>query len=171
MAQKILTHQRLVAVTAACIVWFLGGEYQPAYAETQDVVIDMPVYGQIVYSDLLSQAKLIVSEIINRQFAQNADFSTIQVVVMGDRNGEIIPILTTKVSRAQWQENPQVSAWTRYSASYALLQRNEQAETVALAPSRSANRSNFDRSYQIDEAYDSGRLTGKDAQKYLSALD
>lgn len=171
MAQKILTHQRLVAVIAVCIAWFLGGRFQPAYAENQNVVIDMPAYDQTVYSDLISQAELMVGEVINRQFTQNADLSTIQVVAIAHHQGEVIPILTTTVSHAQWQKNPQVSAWTKYSASYALLQRHKQAETVVLNPSRSADRRNFTRAYQIDEAYDSGRLTGEEAQKYLNKLD
>jgi len=170
VVQKILTRQRLVAVTA-CIVWFLSGRYQPAYAETQNVIIDVPVYGQPVYSDLILQTELMVSEAINRQFTQNADLSTVQVVAIAHHQGEIIPILITTVSLSQWQENPQVSSWTRYSASYALLQRHEQAETVVLKPIRSANRSNFARSYQIDKAYDSGHLTGEEAQKYLNKLD
>lgn len=171
MAQKILTHQRLVAVTAVCIVWLLGGRFQSAYAENQNVVIDMPAYDQTVYNDLISQAELMVGEVINRQFTQNADLSTIQVVAIAHHQGEVIPILTTTVSHTQWQKNPQVSAWTKYSASYALLQRHKQAETVVLNPNRSADRSNFTRAYQIDQAYDSGRLTGEDAQKYLSKLD
>lgn len=171
MIQKILTHQLFVAVAAACVAGFLGGSYRPAHAEVQDVVIDMPVYGQTFYSDLISRAELMVGDVINRQFSQNADLSTIQVMVMGDRNGEIIPILTTTVSRVQWQENPQVSVWTRYSTSYALLQRHEQAETVALAPVRSTDMSDWQRSFQIDEAFDSGRLTGEEAQEYLSDLD
>lgn len=171
MFQQILTYQGLAFITAACVVLFLGGRHQPAYAETQNVVVDMPVYGQPIYKDLVSQAELMVDEVINRQFTQNADVSTIQVVAIAHHQGEVIPILTTTVSQSQWRQNPQVSAWTKYSASYALLQRHKQAETVVLNPSRSADRSNLTRAYQIDKAYDSGRLTGEEAQKYLSKLD
>lgn len=171
MAQKILTHQGLASVTAACVVWFLGGRHQPAYAETQNVVVNIPVYGQPVYKDLVSQAEVMVGEVLNRRFTQNADVSTVQVVAIVHHQGEIIPILTTTVAPSQWHKNPQVSAWTRYSASYALLQRHEQAETVVVKPLRSADRSNFARSYQIDEAYDSGRLTGEETQEHLSKLD
>ncbi|MCA1991670.1 MAG: hypothetical protein LDL41_06435 [Coleofasciculus sp. S288] len=172
MAQKTLTRQFLIAFTAACILGFLNGSDRPAHAEAQDVVLNIPVYGQTVYSDLTAQVESLVSNAINRQFEQNPDLSTIQVVVMGERHGEIIPILTTTVSRTQWQENPRVNAWTRYySASYALLQRHEQAETVAMAPVRSTAMSDLERSFQIDEAFDSGRLTGQTAQEYLSDLD
>ncbi|MBW4489381.1 MAG: hypothetical protein KME12_16455 [Trichocoleus desertorum ATA4-8-CV12] len=172
MTQKILTRQLLIAVAAACILGFLNGINQPAHAEAQGVVIDIPVYGQTLYSDLTTRAESLVSNAINDQFGQNPGLSTIQVVVTGDRHGEIIPILTTTVSRTQWQENPQVNAWTKYySASQALLQRHEQTEIVAMAPSRSTTVSGLERAFQIDEAFDSGRLTGQPAQEYLSDLD
>jgi hypothetical protein len=172
VAQKILTRQLLTAFTAACILGFLNVSGHPVQAETQDVVINIPVYGQTISSDLTAQAELLVGKAINDRFGQNSDLFTIQVVVAGDRNGEIIPILTTTVSRTQWQENPQVHAWTKYySASQALLQRHEQAETIAMVLTRSAPGSNLEQAFQIDEAFDSGRLTGQSAQAYLSDLD
>lgn len=172
MAQKILTRQLLIAFIAPCILGFLDSRYHPVHAETQDVVIEIPVYGQTLYSDLTVQSELLVSNAINRQFSQNLGLATIQVVVLGNRHGEIIPILTTKVSRTEWKDNPQVNVWTRYySAFHALLQRHEQAETVAMAPTRSTAISGLKGSFGIDEAFDSGSLSGQAAQEYLSDLD
>lgn len=172
MTQKTLARQLLTAFIAACVLGFLDGSNRPAKAETQGVVIDIPIYGQTIYTDLTAQAEVLVGNAINGQFSQNPGLSTIQVVVTGNLHGEIIPILTTTVSRTHWQENSQVSAWTRYySASQALLQRHEQAETIAMAPTRSMANSNLARAFQIDEAFDSGRLTGQPAQAYLSDLD
>jgi hypothetical protein len=152
----------------------LDGSYQPARAEDQHVVVNMPVYGQVIHSDLVAQAESLLSEAISRQFNQNPNLSTVQVDVVGDRHGEIIPLLTVTVSRTQWQANPQVSAWSRYySASYALLQRYESEETVAVVPGSSVGSTDpeiRDR-FLIDEAFDSGRLTGTAAQEYLSDLD
>ncbi|MBW4650700.1 MAG: hypothetical protein KME06_18720 [Kastovskya adunca ATA6-11-RM4] len=133
----------------------------------------MPLYGQIIYGDLITEAELLVSRVINGQFTQSADTSTVQVVVMGNRNGEVIPILTTTVSRTQWQKTPQVRAWTEYYMnSYALIQRHEvrQVATVAAAPVRSTATNNREQTL-IDTAFDEGRLTGKAAQKYLDDLD
>lgn len=164
-----------MAIALAFMFSFLSGSYQPARAEDERIVIDMPVYGQVDHRNLVRQAESLLAEAINRQFSQNASLSTLQVEVMGDRNGEIIPVLTVTVSRAQWQANPQVSAWSRYyNASYALLQRHEAAETVAVAPVGSAGRTadpEIQDRFWIDEAFDSGRLTGATAQDYLSDLD
>ncbi|MBD2077042.1 hypothetical protein H6F86_24770 [Phormidium sp. FACHB-592] len=173
MAQKILIRQLLIALTAAWSLELLKGSYQPAHAEMQGLVIELPVYGQAVPGSLTAQAELLVSSAIERQFKQNPGLSTIQVVVTGDRNGEIIPILTTTASRAQWQANPQVKAWTKYySASYALLQRHEQKTEVAVSsPTSAIASSNLNDTAQIDAAFDSGVLTGQAAQKYLNDLD
>lgn len=152
---------------------FLSGNYQPAQAEDERIVIDMPVNGQVDHSELVTQAESLLGEAISRQFSQNPALSTLQVDVVGDRNGEVIPVLTVTVSRAQWQTNPQVSAWSRYyRASYALLQRHEIAETVAAAPVGSVDgTTDVQDRFWIDEAFDTGGLTGADAQDYLSNLD
>lgn len=172
MLRRILVCQSLMAFLAASMLSLLNSIYQPTHAETPNFVIEISVDAQTLYSDLITQAESLVSDAINRQFGQDPNLPISQIVVMGDRNGEIIPILTTTVSRAQWQENPQVNAWTKYyGASYALLQRYRQEEQVAMAPVSSTARSSLERSFQIDEAFDSGRLTGQAAQSYLSDLD
>jgi hypothetical protein len=152
----------------------VGGFYQTAYADTEKIVLEIPVYGQISYDDyddLIAQAESWVSQAIVRQFNQSTDFSAIKVVVLGRRNDDIIPILSTTVSRTQWQEKPQVGAWTHYYASYALLQHhNLEAERVASSPTTSGiNAQN--RAAAIDRAFDEGSLTGKAAQEFLNNLD
>ncbi|MBD2055811.1 hypothetical protein H6F88_07235 [Oculatella sp. FACHB-28] len=173
MSQKTFTHRFWMAIAVSFMFSFLSGNYQPAQAEDERIVIDMPVDRQVDHSELVAQAESLLGEAISRQFSQNPDLSTLQVDVVGDRNGEMIPILTVTVSRAQWQANPQVSAWSRYyRASYALLQRHEAAETVAVAPARAADgNTDIQDRFWIDEAFDSGRLTGAAAQDYLSDLD
>lgn len=174
MSQRTFTHPLLAAIAGVCVL-ILSGSYQPARAEDERIVIDMPINGQVIHSVLIAQAESLLGEAISRQFSQNADLSTLQVDVVGDRHGEIIPVLTVTVSRAQWQANPQVSAWSRYyNASYALLQRHEAAETVAVAPVDSAGEitdPEVQDRFWIDEAFDSGRLTGAAAQDYLNDLD
>lgn len=181
MAQKTLIRQFFIALSAACGLLLLKSTYQPAYAETQSVVIEMPIYGQAVSSNLTAEAELLVSSAINSQFGQDPSLSTVQVVVVLHRNGEVIPFLATTTSRAQWQDNPQVQAWTRYyGVSHALLQRHEQESRIATSlPVSSSATSNsedsfqiqIDRAAQIDNAFDSGTLTGQSAQDYLSDLD
>ena len=185
MVQKILVRQFLIILAAACSLVMLKGSHKSAYAETQSIVIEMPVYGQVISSDLTAEAELLVSSIINDQFEQNPALTTVQVVIAIHRSGEVIPFLATTVSRAQWQESSQIQAWTRYyGLSHALLQRHEQDTRIATSlplpgnsPVSSAATSNpeasfqIDRAARIDNAFDSGILTGQSAQDLLSDLD
>ncbi|MEO0986304.1 MAG: hypothetical protein AAFY20_12230 [Cyanobacteria bacterium J06639_14] len=171
----LLVRQSLVALVAALMVWLVDGVYRSGHAEPGSIVIDMPVYSQVTHGDLIIQAEGLVEAAINRQFGQVSELLKVEVVVLGNRNGEMVPILTTVVSRNQWQENPQVNAWTQYySNSYALLQRHEERpggeERVAAIPQvSSVNRTS---SSSIDRAYDEGRLTGREIQRgYLDDLD
>jgi hypothetical protein len=163
-------HFLIVAVAVFC---FFCDSYRPVGAEAENIVVDMSVYGLVQSGDFFRRAEAMVSDKITRQFSQNPNLSEIEVVVVGDRHGEIVPILTTSVSRAQWQETPLVSVWTEYyNTSYALLQRHEgqPTETVARTPARATTVAQNPIS-EIDRAFDEGRLTGAAAQEYLDELD
>lgn len=165
----------LVTSAATLAVWFLVSAGQSWVANPETVVINVPVYSQVLHSDLVTQAESLAEAEIDRQFNQSTSVSEIQVVVLGDRNGEMVPILTTTVSRTQWQENPQVAAWTQYySNSYALLRRHEDGSGneagVAVAARRPAG--NRLPPSAIDRAFDERRLSGEAIQReYLADLD
>lgn len=190
MIKTILVRQFFIILAAACSLTMIKGSYKPAYAETQSIVIEMPVYGQVGSRNLTAEAELLISSAIHNQFGQSPALTTVQIVVVIHRNGEVIPFLATTVSRAQWQENSQVQAWTRYyGLSHALLQRHEQEAIIATslpssslavpspsAPTVRGNLENFpqtqiDRATRIDDAFDSGLLTGQSAQELLGDLD
>ncbi|MBW4545887.1 MAG: hypothetical protein KME25_15780 [Symplocastrum torsivum CPER-KK1] len=168
---KGLTRYFLIA--SAAFFWFFCDSYRPIYAKAESIVVDMSVYGPVESGDFFRRAETMVSDEISRQFSQNLDLSEVEVVVVGDRYGEIVPILTTTVSRSQWQETPLVSVWTKYyNVSYALLQRHEgqPTQTVARTPARATISAQSSIS-EIDRAFDEGRLTGAAAQEYLDELD
>lgn len=167
---RVALTRYFLIVVAAVFFCFLCDSYRPIRAEAESIVVDMSVYGQVEYGDFVRRAEAIASDEISRQFSQNPHLSDVQVMVVGDRNGEIVPILTATVSRTQWQETPRVSVWSQYyHTSYALLQRHQgqPAETVARTPVRAT----IGTQRQIDQAFDEGRLTGTAAQDYLNELD
>lgn len=162
----------IISSTAVALALGIGNQLVCASGK---LVLEIPLYGQVPYKDLISQAESLVSGSIDQQFSQHAE-NSVEVVVLGNRNGDIIPILSTTVSREQWQTQPQVRAWTQYYASQSLLQRHntEEAQTIAAAerPSRSPVSSvSTQRRSDIDRAWDDGRLTGTAAQETLSELD
>lgn len=169
--KRAVTRQFLLAVWA-CLFGSIV-QVQAAWAQAERVVIELPIYGQLIYGELTTQAESMVQSSIDQHFAQSGSQSEIEVVVVGSRHGEIVPISTTAVSRSQWQATPQVSAWTRYySASQALLQRHQEpARTVANASNQTTGSSWAYAAAEIDAALDSGRLTGAAAQSVLSSID
>ncbi|MEM7773248.1 MAG: hypothetical protein AAGA75_15615 [Cyanobacteria bacterium P01_E01_bin.6] len=172
-AQEIRIRNLLLSIAIALVLCALGGIYRPAQADTDLVVIDIPTQGQVPHSNLMTQAEQLVAREIVHQFTQNTEIDTLQVSVLGHRNGEVIPLMTTVVSREQWQQIPQVSAWSRYHNAYALLQRHDQERVVAISPARpSGSVSSFsqDTSF-VDEALDAGQVSSEIARDYLSDLD
>lgn len=166
---------------------------QFAKAEVAPAIVSIAVHNQVVDRALIVRAEALVEREIQRQFDQSAELSSVEVMVLGDSNGEVAPILTTTVSRAQWAENPRVASWsTYYDSAYQLFQRHEDTRdgiiagipvraTVARAGAGDrAQRAFSSRKpsgprlapWQVDEAYDSGRLTGEEIQReYLDYLD
>lgn len=177
---SVLIRRFSAALLVAALVWCVDGIYQPGYAELVTTVINMPIYGRVQSSDLAVQAEVLAEREINRQFVQDIGVSEIEVVIVGDRDGEIVPILTATVSRTQWQETPEVNAWAQYYiSSHALLQRHEEQErgnsqeAVASFPRGSIASSGGQISpTAIERAYREGRLTGEAIQReYLDDLD
>jgi hypothetical protein len=159
--------------TLGFILYLIASSNQPIQAETEGIVIDMPLDSPIIhnYSDLIAEAELLVENAIKIHLSQNSELSGVQLVITGNRNGEIIPILTTNVSRTQWQANPQVKAWTQYyHASYTLLQRHDVAQVARVeATSRKSNETMLQ--IDIDRYLDEGSLTGEAAQEHISNID
>lgn len=110
---------------------------------------------------------------INHRFDTNPSLPKVEIVVLGHRNGDIIPILATTVSRAQWQEKPQVSAWTKYYSAYTLIRRHDpQLTQVATSPSRSSTAvASRSVSVQFEQQLDSGQLSGRTVQSYVDFVD
>lgn len=157
--------------SAGAVVSFSG----PALASADgQVFVDMPIYSRTSSDDLIAQAESIAEQKVNQYFSANPDLAEVEVVVLGSRNGDVIPVLTTAVSRSQWQENPQVSAWSKYYTAYALLRRHDERRPtqVAAAPSRrSSTAVSQGISIQFDRQFDSNQLRGRTVQSYADLVD
>lgn len=165
----------LISTAVAFALGISFSSLRPAQATDGVISVYLPLYGQAEPNDMRLDAESMAADAINSQFAQDPDATSVQVSVLGDRNGEIIPILTITVSRLQWQQSPQISSWARYHNAYALFQRHDQERIIAAVPARPDrwSRSIASQSIppQVEAAYDAGTLSGAMAQDYLSELD
>ncbi len=73
------------------------------------------------YQALTQQAESLAEKLIKQAFAQNPQLTEVAVSIIGEHNGQEVPLLAAKVSRANWQANPKIQAWTRYFSASAVL--------------------------------------------------
>lgn len=159
--------------TILVIVAVIGVHAPAAEANTENIVLEVPMDHHLGHHDLISGAELSIKNEISQRFQRNLSLSTLTVSVLINRNGEVVPVLTTTVSRDQWKQSPQVAQWTKYHDSYALLQRHNavspKPNIVAASAPRSVARRGF--SPALDAAFDRGALTGEQIQSTLSSWD
>jgi hypothetical protein len=93
----------------------------PAKAETKFFDIILNSEGNQSFATLLQQAESSAKNFIQQGFAQKSSVTQVVVTVVGDRNGQQVPLLYTKVSRSDWQTTPQIHLWTKYFSSSAAL--------------------------------------------------
>ncbi|HEY9613827.1 hypothetical protein [Allocoleopsis sp.] len=68
------------------------------------------------FDNLLQQAQDLASQSIEQEFAENPETSEISIMVLGEHQGQIVPLLRSQVTRTQWQRDSRIYRWTRYFA-------------------------------------------------------
>lgn len=71
-------------------------------------------YGAANFQTLVEQAESTAAGAIEQAFLSDPTATEVVVIVSAERNGQEVPLLSTTVSRTQWQQQPSVSAWTTY---------------------------------------------------------
>jgi hypothetical protein len=66
------------------------------------------------FRDLLTRAEIIAQEEIERTFNADIVVSDISLVVMGENQGLMTPLLSVDVRRDRWRRIPELSEWVRY---------------------------------------------------------
>ena len=92
-----------------------------AWAEEKQITYMLSSQSDRSYKALTQQAESLAEKLIEQAFAQKPQLIEVAVSIIGERNGQEVPLLATKVSRANWQANPQIQAWTQYFSASAVL--------------------------------------------------
>jgi hypothetical protein len=119
---KRLRHPWL-AFAAILIVANLTGLSLPVLAETKQVRSIVNPDREQTFLQMMQQAESQAAQLIEQAFAESRSVTNVSVVILGERNGQQIPLLSSTVSRANWQKTPRIQAWAKYfgNASVALL--------------------------------------------------
>ena len=89
------------------------------------------------FNQLIQQAEIQAISLIEQEFASNPSVAEIAVTVLGDRQGQQAPLLFSKVSRTDWQQQPIIRQWTKYFATSAVLLGFNSPQTTPTAPAQS----------------------------------
>ncbi len=73
------------------------------------------------FTALMQQAEVLAKSLIERGFAESPDTTELSVNILGERDGQEVPLLFSRVSRSDWQKQPIIRQWTRYLSSSAVL--------------------------------------------------
>ncbi len=97
----------------ALLLSCLLGVATPAQAEVRELTSTLGGEGQPSYQEFLQQAERQAEQLIQQGFAESA-VTQVSVKVLGERDGTVAPLLSLTVSRANWQQQPQVQTWATY---------------------------------------------------------
>ncbi len=73
------------------------------------------------YKNLVEQAEILAQNKINQEFLNNPEITEITITILGERRSQIVPVIRSTVSRAEWQKNANIDDFTRYFADAKLL--------------------------------------------------
>ncbi|MGA7937703.1 MAG: hypothetical protein WCA35_29410 [Kovacikia sp.] len=95
----------------------------PGLAETKQIRSVINPSREQTFSQMMQQAESQATQLIDQAFAENSTVTDISIVILGERNGQEIPLLTSTLSRTNWQKTPRIQAWAKYfgNATVALL--------------------------------------------------
>lgn len=101
--------------------WAIAGAIaQPVAAQSQlHITLDAPSSSD--FRSLMQQAELAAQGLIQQAFAATPTDSYVSVMVLGDYNGQVAPLLMVTVARDQWQQDRSLAEWTRYFRDSAVL--------------------------------------------------
>ena len=84
-----------------------------------DVTLKTP--NDQTFNELIQQAKIKAISLIEQEFVNNSSITEIAVTILGDRQGQQVPLLFSRVSRSNWQLQPTIRQWTKYFPTSAVL--------------------------------------------------
>lgn len=123
---------------ALSVVGILAATLSIASAETKELNLILNSDGIRVFETLMQQAQYVAKNSIEQEFT-DPDITEVSVLISGEHNGQIVPILRSTVSRSQWQSDSRIHRWTSYyfgSSGVLLGYYNPSASPAIASPGR-----------------------------------
>lgn len=127
MPENRWNHQWLFvgAVSVSCIAGGVGVldaiAPPPAYAYVARVDVVLDVQPGERYETFLSRAETVARAAIQRSFDRDILTSEVYAIIVGQRQGASVQVLSAQMSRTQWRSRPDPRRWATYYPSARVL--------------------------------------------------
>ncbi|MGF1521864.1 MAG: hypothetical protein ACFBSF_06025 [Leptolyngbyaceae cyanobacterium] len=92
----------------------LGIFSQSSWAQPSELRIVINADAAPDFWQLIAEAEALLSARITQLFATDPTVTGVILEVLAERNGAIVPLMLTRVSRNGWQTDGQIASWTEY---------------------------------------------------------
>ncbi len=114
---------------------FIPEQVQADTARIDNITIDRQP--DETYNSLIQRAESAARTAVRQSFAQGSQITNVSVVISGQNQGVIAPILTVGVSRLQWNRNGNAQdGFTYFNSARSLLRLDEQQLATADSPQK-----------------------------------
>jgi hypothetical protein len=91
------------------------GIFNPsALADTKQIRSTLRPAKDQTFTELMERAESVAERLVRQTFAREPKVTEVSVTVLGERNGQEVPLLLSTVSRSNWKKNPRIRPWTTY---------------------------------------------------------
>ncbi|WP_019487015.1 hypothetical protein [Kamptonema formosum] len=114
MRVKLMGAWRYLLRGIICGILSLAAIASTALGEIKELDFTINSNGSESFGSLIQQAEEYAKTSIDREFKADPNLTEISIVILIDRQKQVVPILRSRVSRSQWQRDTRIDQWTRY---------------------------------------------------------
>ena len=87
---------------------------QPSWAQPNELQVIINADTTPDFWQLIAEAEALMAARITQIFATDPTVTGLSIEILAERNGAIVPLMLTQVSRNGWETDTQIASWTEY---------------------------------------------------------
>jgi len=103
-------HHWTILGASAISCWIIA---TPAVAEIKSIEYTLRSQPNQTFTTLMQEAEALATTLVEQGFTEE-NVTEVSVNILGERHGQQVPLLSSRVSRTDWQKQPGIEQWTRY---------------------------------------------------------
>jgi hypothetical protein len=115
---KLFSLSCLGSLSLYCGGWFTVAlvDSPAAIAQISQIPLTLSRQPDETYPSFVQRATTLVGTRLKNDFSKNSSLNELRIVVIGQNNGNIAPVLSVNMSRQQWRSNPNPEPLINYFA-------------------------------------------------------